>query len=219
LPGVIAELEARGINDTSYWVCAFSVNQHSGICGHSRDTDVDAVTGVQHATCVCATEKVFSGVASEMNKFDDMMGFIADRSPDFRQVVAVDTHFALFQRAWCVAELVKARQLGITQRMVLHSDRKLQRWWRQLENIKVQKCHASRPEDKALILSKIPSYTAFNKELRRLILGSMQQWLDATEQADHLGRIVWSLQASELELRGVGPFNWLWRLFKMWVSW
>jgi len=125
-----------------------------------------------------------------MNKFDHMMGFIASHQRGFRQVVAVDAKFELFWRAWCVAELVKGKELRIMQCMKLHSNEKLAKHWSKLENVKVQKCSASRPEDKQHILSMIPSFTAFNKDLRQLILGNIQGWVDATEQADHLGRIV-----------------------------
>lgn len=186
------DLSSKDLLGTTYWVCAFSVNQHRGICGKSFESD--KVSGKKHAVCACPTKKDFAGVMCEMNKFDDMMGFISKRRRGFRQVVAVDADFDLFSRAWCVAELVKAKELNIMQTMKLHSNEKLINHWKKLENVRVQKCLASRPEDKALILSKIPSFTAFNKELRQLILGSIQGWVDGAEQCDHLGRIVRSIK-------------------------
>merc|ERR1719284_430292 len=182
------ELRLRNVLGITYWVCAFSVNQHRGICGKSFERD--KVSRQKHAVCKCTTPKYFEGPSCEMNKFDHMMGFIAHHQRGFRQVVAVDAKFELFWRAWCVAELVKGKELRIMQCMKLHSNEKLAKHWSKLENVKVQKCSASRPEDKQHILSMIPSFTAFNKDLRQLILGNIQGWVDATEQADHLGRIV-----------------------------
>ncbi|CAJ1453997.1 unnamed protein product, partial [Effrenium voratum] len=56
-----------------YWVCAFSVNQHAGIC--SRPPAADS-TGIPIAACTCDTLKHFDGDLSEMNKFDDMMAYL-----------------------------------------------------------------------------------------------------------------------------------------------
>ena len=44
-----------------------------------------------------------------MNKFDEMMAFLAARDPEFCQVVAVDSDFGVFTRAWCMAEVAQAR--------------------------------------------------------------------------------------------------------------
>ena len=48
--------------DVRYWVCAFSVNQHAGICATPPTTDS---TGYSITPCTCATQKHFDGDLSE----------------------------------------------------------------------------------------------------------------------------------------------------------
>lgn len=59
--------------------------------------------------------------SQEMNKFDDMMAYLHLECPHFLQVVAIDTHFMIFSRAWCVAELVQADASHLEQHMMIHS--------------------------------------------------------------------------------------------------
>ena len=47
------------LQDT-YWICAFSVNQHAGICGANPDGDTDPVTKIPHPVCGCKTPKFFN---------------------------------------------------------------------------------------------------------------------------------------------------------------
>ena len=51
-------LRQRGKLDVPYWVCAFSVNQHAGICATPPPTDS---TGRAITPCACATAKHFTG--------------------------------------------------------------------------------------------------------------------------------------------------------------
>ena len=68
-------LRKRGQLDVRYWICAFSVNQHTGICASPPPSDS---TGYAITPCGCSTAKHFSGELSEMNKFDDMMAYLKD---------------------------------------------------------------------------------------------------------------------------------------------
>jgi hypothetical protein len=123
--GKIRQLVASvGALQLRYWICAFCVNQHAGICGgfgpqpaegaarrrfekNRRDTATNEVFEL----CHCRTPKVFSGDQCEMNKFDDMMALLHGRNRSFTQLVAVDREFDIFTRAWCVAELVQATRM------------------------------------------------------------------------------------------------------------
>ena len=55
-------LQRKSALDVRYWVCAFSVNQHAGICAAPPQTDS---TGHRIAPCSCTTPKHFSGDLSE----------------------------------------------------------------------------------------------------------------------------------------------------------
>ena len=101
-----------------YWICAFSVNQHSGIC--ATPDGCDSLTKLPYVPCDCNLQKHFNTTAPltsdgrsvncEMNKFSDMIALLAAGNAKFSQIVAVDVAFGLFRRAWCVAELVQACQ-------------------------------------------------------------------------------------------------------------
>lgn len=97
-------LDEIGRLDQRYWICAFCVNQHAGICGgfskepmlgttdHEewRKKRCDTWTRLEHPTCRCTTQKYFNtscplcvgarlagkSVYCEMNKFDDMIAFL-----------------------------------------------------------------------------------------------------------------------------------------------
>jgi hypothetical protein len=135
-----------------------------------------------------------------MNKFDDMMRFLASRDANFGQVVAVDARFDLFSRAWCVGELAEARRAGMTQSMQLRSGQDVAERQVALKNLKVQDMQASRPEDVEEILKKITdaagSLDAFNAALQELIFndkdGLFATWRgkDAEEQMSSIGRLV-----------------------------
>ena len=91
-------IELQGNLEVVYWICAFSVNQHAGICGANPRGDVDPVTMLPHPVCSCRRPKFFNetpplndsgeSILCEMNKFDDMMSFLASTDPSFSEVVA-----------------------------------------------------------------------------------------------------------------------------------
>ena len=202
-------LEHQGTGSRAYWICAFSVNQHAGICGSNPGGSRDPVTGKVHETCDCSLPKLFNStpplaadgqsIGCEMNKFDDMMALLAAGNPNFAQVVAVDQSFGLFSRAWCVAELVKADETHLKQHVKIHSKPLLVTKKASLRNLKVENMQASRPEDVDYILSRIPNKHVFNQKLQKLIFdktGLLSTWfqLDAARQMEEVGNLLkWSL--------------------------
>jgi len=189
----------------TYWVCAFSVNQHTSICGQNPGRSVDPVTHVEHSVCGCGSPSFLNdtlplrsdgkSIPCQMNKFDDLMAFLSATDEDFAQVVAVDREFGLFGRAWCLAELAMADKMGMIQHLKLPSRQDLDEQRRlSLEGLQVEKMHAARPEDVVEILSKIPDIPAFNTRLREMLLGDhglFKRWasVDFVEQAAEVGRV------------------------------
>ncbi|CAE8590909.1 unnamed protein product, partial [Polarella glacialis] len=170
--------------------------------------DLDPVHGTEHPTCDCGRPKCFNNtpevalgrsVHCELNKFDDMMGHIA-------QIDVVDGKFDLFTRAWCVAEVAEAFRIGMPQNLKIKCGQLrgqvLHAFEERLRFLKVQEMEAwmeaSRPEDVAEILAKIPDKDAFNAQLQTLIFdehtGLLTQWriLDTTEQLRHFGLLALS---------------------------
>merc|ERR1711912_99861 len=106
------DLRAKGVQCRKYWICAFCVNQHSGICGGFGPMPLigtepyakwdkgrrDTVTGEVFEVCSCSHPKIFNDQPElcEMNKFSDMMLLLQGKVEGFRQVVAVDNRFELF---------------------------------------------------------------------------------------------------------------------------
>ncbi|CAE8680414.1 unnamed protein product, partial [Polarella glacialis] len=182
----------------TYWVCAFCIAQHSCICQTISAGDLDPVHGTEHPTCDCGRPKCFNNtpevdalgrsVHCELNKFDDMMGHIAQIDDQFEQLVVVDGKFDLFTRAWCVAEVAEAFRIGMPQNLKIKCGQVLHAFEERLRFMKVQEMEAwmeaSRPEDVAEILAKIPDKDAFNAHT-----GLLTQWriLDTTEQLRHFG--------------------------------
>lgn len=202
------ELSAQGTLARTYWVCAFSVNQHAGICGGFGPQPPegspefcewvakkrDSVTGREMAVCTCREPKFFSSspVECEMNKFDDMMAYLFREVPGFCQIVAVDTSFKLFTRAWCVAELAEADAKGMSQTVKIHSEGSLEAHYDELSLLDVQECRASRAEDKDFILRKVGEVGIFNARLQWLIFGSeglFKSFGNYRDRAAVLGRI------------------------------
>merc|ERR1719253_1830242 len=62
-------LDEKNALQRRYWICAFCVNQHSGICAPST-------YGGFRPGCNCYTRKYLDGAGSEMNKFDHMMRYL-----------------------------------------------------------------------------------------------------------------------------------------------
>ena len=192
-------IQVQGNLEDVYWICAFAVNQHSGICGANPRADVDPVTMLPHPVCSCGTPKFFNStpplnqhgesIHCEMNKFDDMMSFLACRDVSFAEVVAVDASLELFSRAWCMAELFEAHRMGMTQILLVRNKDTLLRRQHMLEGLRVQDMKASRQQDVDVILAKIPNKDAFNQRRRSLILDRNVGLLTAWKQADSLQQI------------------------------
>lgn len=178
-----------------YWICAFCVNQHAAICDRNHETK-DSLTGLPHPLCDCGLPKYYDGDQCEMNKFDEMMAFLAARDPKFCQVVAVDSDFGVFTRAWCMAEVAQASYLGITTQMRLRDKEGLIRTGARLRDLDVREMKASRVEDVEHILAKIPDKDAFNASLQSLIFdhrsGLLAAWrdLDSSKQMGEAGRLL-----------------------------
>ncbi|CAK9023988.1 unnamed protein product [Durusdinium trenchii] len=188
-----------------YWICAFAVNQHSGICGANPRGDIDPVTRLPHPVCLCTMPKRFNttpplnehgeSIPCEMNKFDDMMSFLACRDPSFAEVVVVDTSLELFNRAWCMAELAEAQRMGMAQSLLVQNKATLRSRRGSLEGLKVQEMTATRPEDVDAILSKIPDKEEFNRKLQELIfdenLGLLTAWTnaDASQRMEEISHV------------------------------
>eukprot|EP00443_Scrippsiella_acuminata_P007678 CAMPEP_0115178134 /NCGR_PEP_ID=MMETSP0270-20121206/5743_1 /TAXON_ID=71861 /ORGANISM="Scrippsiella trochoidea, Strain CCMP3099" /LENGTH=509 /DNA_ID=CAMNT_0002591085 /DNA_START=593 /DNA_END=2122 /DNA_ORIENTATION=- len=199
-------LRCAGRLESTYWICAFAVNQHSAICGSNPCRDVDPQTGLVHPVCDCGAPKFYNetppvspagmSVDCELNKFDDMLAFLANRNRCFAQVVAVDPSLNLFGRAWCVAELAEAKRLGMAQHLKFRSGRCLVTQEAQVRNLRIEDMSASRMEDVQQILAKIPDKAAFNEALQDLIFnqnsGLLAAWLrlDTEQQMGEAGRIL-----------------------------
>ena len=189
-------LQVQGRLQETYWICAFSVNQHASICGGNPNGDVDPVTKIPHPICTCNAPKFFNkdpplnehgeSIKCEMNKFDDMMAFLARKDPNFTEVIAVDANLDLFGRAWCVAELFEAHRMGMAQNLMLRNTATLMTRQRTLQGVRVEDMKASRPEDVQQILEKIPDKKAFNEKLQELIFDGQVGLLAARKKADVL---------------------------------
>eukprot|EP00438_Fugacium_kawagutii_P029850 Skav200976 [mRNA] locus=scaffold448:830747:832822:- [translate_table: standard] len=190
------QLYAHGSLQWQYWICAFCINQHASICGSSMGVK-DTVTGEVLPSCDCETPKFLNDQPTqcELNKFDDMMAYMLEACPKFLQVVAIDLHFVIFSRAWCVAELVQADASHLEQHMIIHSPGALERNSSQLKSIEVQNCSASRTEDKLAILAKIggeDDVEKFNQRLQQILLGHgglLVNWLDGQKLLQEVGAI------------------------------
>ncbi|CAE7305695.1 mycA [Symbiodinium necroappetens] len=200
-----ALMRERGTSDRVYWICAFAVNQHAGIC-ENRDGDRDSVTGQVHPGCTCGLPKMLNttaplstegpskgqSIGCEMNKFDDMMALLSRKNPHFSQVVAVDAGFVLFRRAWCVAELVKADEARLRQHVKMHSRKAVEDMASSLRNLRVESMEASRAEE------RIEDTCLFNQKLQSLIFdkaGLLSCWrqLDAAHRMEEVGSLLkWS---------------------------
>merc|ERR1712039_341420 len=133
----------------TYWVCAFCVNQHCSTCKRSQSGGRDPVTGQPYSSCPCGSPEYHNNtpplredgksILRQMNKFDEMMAFLAAGDQEFTQVIAVDRTFKLFTRAWCVAELAEANKMGMRQQLKLASQQSLDQQQDQLRDLDVEK--------------------------------------------------------------------------------
>ncbi|CAE7872730.1 SYT4 [Symbiodinium necroappetens] len=180
---IVRALQKAGKLDAAYWICAFSVNQHTGICATPPATDS---TGHAITPCCCATPKHFDGDLSEMNKFDDMMAYLktylrGHGQARLEQVVALEQDFTLLTRVWCVAELVEAHELHLQQALKIHSSASRDQCLDRLVSLDVRKAEASFPADKELVLGKITDVDGFNKDLQQLMLHRLEGFLHAEQ--------------------------------------
>ena len=184
--------------DTTYWICAFAVNQHISIC-HSNPYDHDPLTNQLHPVCHCVHRNISdpegTSAESEINKFDDMMYHLAT-TEGCRQVIAVDQSLDLFHRAWCVAEIAEAKRLHMNQSLKLVSSAMLQRRANTLEKLDIRDMGASSAKDKELILGRIENVDDFNAQLQSLIFdsqsGLLATWsaMDSLQQIGEVGRLI-----------------------------
>jgi hypothetical protein len=204
LPALMKELHQSGALETTYWVCAVCVNQHTGICGANPRQEEDPVSGIMHPVCSCGHPKFWNdtpplrldgeGILCEMNKFHDMMLYLNANDPSFRQVIAVDRKFDLFKRAWCVSEIHLAHSAYMSAMVKCHTGTSLELNHSALMNLRVQDMESSRPEDKAMILARIDDLDDFNDTLRWIIVdedtGIFANWQDSLQSSGQLGRLV-----------------------------
>ncbi|CAK9087506.1 Dynein heavy chain 12 [Durusdinium trenchii] len=203
------KIQEKGCGNKSYWVCAFSVNQHACICDNFgrappegtpefEEWDLkrrDSVTGLVFNVCPCKQRKIWNNEPAlcEMNKFDSMMRHLNRQQRDFSHLVVVDVAFDVFTRAWCIAEIVESGRSRIHQRIKLHSEAALDRNYQRLSSIDVRHCKASRPEDREMILQSIQDVKRFNSDLQWTIFGTeglLRKWMDGRERAALAGRCV-----------------------------
>uniref|UniRef100_A0A7S2J972 Uncharacterized protein n=1 Tax=Zooxanthella nutricula TaxID=1333877 RepID=A0A7S2J972_9DINO len=196
--GKFEELRARlsdaGTLHRRYWICALCVNQHASICSSfapepqkpSRCYDAwdkdrrDSVTNAVFNFCGCNAAKHFNNSPDlcELNKFDDMMELLNRRVEGLAQLVAVDGKFDLFSRAWCLAEIKQAHASKIKQRVQVLSrgdiviDAEDLNVYVKLVHLTVADCKASRAEDKAAIMARIPDVQEFDLHLQAMIFGN-----------------------------------------------
>ncbi|CAE7391502.1 unnamed protein product [Symbiodinium pilosum] len=187
-------LTESGQMQNVYWICAFAVNQHASIC-HTNPCDRDPFTDELHPVNVRDPDGRCT--ESEINKFDDMMGFLANTG---KQLIAVDRSMDLFRRAWCVAEIAEAKRLQIRQSLKLVSRKTLTNQAYQLQNLDIRDMRAGCDKDKELILGKIEDIDSFNSQLRSLIFdphsGLLASWeqMDSLQQMGEVGRLIrWSM--------------------------
>jgi len=184
-PGLLQQLGDSA--SKRYWICAFCINQHCSICGgfpheppHGTQEYLewdaarrDTVTNEIYLICNCRQQKHFndSTVECELNKFDRVMEKLL-KTPKFGQVVAADLYFEVFERAWCVSELVEADFLNIRQELILHDVDCLHAHCQSLTQLWVRSCKASRVEDQEEIIRNIADTEAFDKRLQWLLFRS-----------------------------------------------
>ena len=196
--------------ETTYWVCAFCINQHASICaGFAPEPPkgtpewaawdrrrYDSVTGEAFAFCNCQVEKVFSHTDArcELNKFDDMMTHLALEVAGFTQLIVVDDVFDVLYRAWCVAEIFEANVLGMESRIQVSSQDAVDRNYDRLSLLDVRQCTASSEADKEMIMAKISDVEVFNWKIQQLVfseeMGLFAKWVGGNERSRQVGRIV-----------------------------
>eukprot|EP00927_Polykrikos_kofoidii_P054191 TRINITY_DN4864_c0_g1_i7.p1 TRINITY_DN4864_c0_g1~~TRINITY_DN4864_c0_g1_i7.p1 ORF type:complete len:727 (-),score=51.53 TRINITY_DN4864_c0_g1_i7:88-2268(-) len=195
---VAQAVRAAGVQQNTYWICAFSVNQHRGICSDNPEGTRDPVSMELHPTCSCGSPKAWNdtaptltcgrGIECEMNKFDDMVRYLSASDAKFRQLIVIDSAFCIFSRAWCVAEIVVSKHIGMQQSFKIKSQAVLAFHENSLKRLKVEEMSASRPEDKQHILDSIQDTAAFNRHLQDMLFYEMFPSLQKTAEDLMLAR-------------------------------
>lgn len=181
-------LAGRGVLGNTYWVSALSVNHHLSLCDDS---------------CPCFLPKARNdtpplladgrSVPCEMNKFSDMLSYLAAGCPGFAQVVAIDADCKIFTRTWCVAEVVEAHKVGVALLIKMYSSESLAKLQDQARSIRIQDTEATRPEDKEEILSTVGDADNINVIITKLLLKELiPAWnsLDGQEQMTLAGCLI-----------------------------
>lgn len=179
-------LARRGVLHYTYWVSAFSVNQHASICGTPQGED--AVTNEAYSPCICSLPKLWNdsppldddgrSIRCEMNKFAYMMHYLATADTEFYQVIVMDRETATLKRCWCVAEIVEAHKCGVLQSIKVFSPLTFREHKKYVKILRVEESEASRPEDVVEILSKIPDKDEFNNQCRCILESAIANWSD-----------------------------------------
>merc|ERR1712048_1006299 len=110
----------------------------------------------------------------------------------------------VFTRAWCIAEIAQANLSSIPQIIKTHSLRMVDAHYSSLSTLALQDCHASRPEDKDMILAKIEDIDAFNAHMQWVIFGMQglfSKWMDGQARAAIIGRIIKRAKTREVTQR------------------
>merc|ERR1711933_5008 len=82
-----------------------------------------------------------------------------------------------------------------------HSLRMVDAHYSSLSTLNLQDCHASRPEDKDMILAKIQDINAFNAHMQWVIFGTeglFSKWMDGQARAAIIGRIIKRAKTKEV---------------------
>eukprot|EP00929_Paragymnodinium_shiwhaense_P115164 TRINITY_DN8385_c0_g1_i2.p1 TRINITY_DN8385_c0_g1~~TRINITY_DN8385_c0_g1_i2.p1 ORF type:complete len:333 (+),score=55.29 TRINITY_DN8385_c0_g1_i2:120-1118(+) len=210
------QLLLRGKLHLTYWVCAFSVNQHTVICGSLNGQLTDS-TGHSVDACSCVEPKYLNesepkrvdgqSIPCEVNKFDDMMAFLASVDPLFSQCIAVDEHLDIFNRAWCMAEIHRAHKCHMQQRLRLYSSRTFSEHKNRLRHLRVEKMEASYAADKRMILERIGDTSEFNRQIQMLLFsnvsGLLSTWGISGEMPAALKYMAMRSKERKLELESV----------------
>eukprot|EP00927_Polykrikos_kofoidii_P084405 TRINITY_DN8883_c0_g1_i1.p1 TRINITY_DN8883_c0_g1~~TRINITY_DN8883_c0_g1_i1.p1 ORF type:complete len:714 (+),score=75.44 TRINITY_DN8883_c0_g1_i1:114-2255(+) len=204
LEAVLQGIRGAGAQLRTYWVCAFCVNQHSGICSRNPHGTKDLVMCMLHPTCSCGFSKAWNdtppitdagrGIASEMNKFDEMIRYLSARDPEFRQIVAIDVSFTLFSRAWCISEIATSNAQGVKQCLNVKSKAVLDTSVNRLKDFRVEDMEASVPADKEQILASIKDTALFNKCLHSMLFDELFPAWHNLEEEDQMKRICWIIR-------------------------
>jgi len=139
-----------------------------------------------------------------------MIEFLAATDGGFEQVIAVDAHAQVFTRAWVIDEIAASHRLGMPQHLKVRSASVVDKHVERLRGMRVQDMRATRPDDVAEILGRIPDKDAFNAHLQRIVFdvgsGLIASWraLDAKQVLERVGRTLLVANLCMHQRRGKG---------------